>query len=80
MIECEGLDLADILEDGSDEHHQILRIKTYLLTEEQRKWLFDANYDVADVLNGRTLPDFESKVESMFTDWNAKLGRHVFGF
>jgi hypothetical protein len=76
----EGQDLADLLEDGSDEHIQVRRIKEYLLTEEQKKQLYDANYDLSDVLNGRTLPDFESAVEAMFADWNAKLGRHIFGF
>ena len=76
----EGQDLADVLEDGSDEHIQIRRIKEYLLTEEQKKQLNDANYDISDVLNGRTLPFFEPAVEVMFADWNNKLGRHVFGF
>jgi len=80
MILHEGQNLADLFEDGSDEYIQISRIKKHLLTEEQKKQLYDANYDIADVLNGRTLPDFESKVESMFADWNTKLGRHVFGF
>jgi len=76
----EGQDLADVLEDGSDEHIQIRRIKEYLLTEEQKKQLNDANYDISDVLNGRTLPFFEPAVEAMFADWINKLGRHVFGF
>jgi hypothetical protein len=63
-----------------DEATAIEAIKLNLLTEEQRRWLFDNGLDVADILNGRFGGSLEDDANAIFAEWNAKLGRREFGF
>jgi len=62
-----------------DNEEQIVRgIKTYLLSKEDRKILFDHNKSIEDLLNGRFADD--PWVEEMFSRWNEKLGLNHFHF
>ncbi len=63
------------MEGFNDEYQNVAAIKQYLLTEEQRKWLYDNRLDIADVLSGRTDETHEDEVNKMFADWNSKLGK-----
>jgi len=56
------------------EHYLVSAIKKHLLTEEQRKELFEYNLSIEDILNGRYTGDEEPVVLKMYKDWNEKLG------
>lgn len=63
-----------------DERYLIDLIGWHLLTRAQREWLFEHDYSLADVLNGRTSDAYALEVQAMFDAWNAKLGEKYFGF
>jgi len=78
MIQYEdGQDLADVLENGDDEHYQVARIKQYLRTPEQKKILDEHDWSIENILNGRIEGDM-SLINVMLQDWNKKLEREIF--
>lgn len=72
-------DLADLLVNGDDERYQVRRIKAHLLTDDQRKKLFELNLSIEEMLNGEFSGKEEDQVHLIFNDWNVRLGRCVFG-
>lgn len=71
-------DVADALGEGYTEHYQVALIRRYLLTDGQRHTLAEHDASVNDLLNGR-IENFD-EYDRFFSEWNAKLGRKVFGF
>lgn len=61
------------------EEHTVAIIKTHLRTSEQKLWLAHMDISIEDMLNGRTDGAYADKVESIFKEWNARLGRPMFG-
>jgi len=75
-------EIIHILEHPDREEHTIDIIKSYLRTEEQRKWMYNQDLSIADILNGR-FHGTEATVtiiQSMFNDWNEKIGKRLFRF
>ncbi len=66
-------------ETSDDEHWVVAAIKKHLLTEEQRKLMFEADISIEDLLNGRVQIGSDL-VTKIFNEWNAKLGRKQFGW
>jgi hypothetical protein len=62
-----------------DEHYLVSAIKTHLLIEDQRKWLFDQGLSIEDLLNGRWPENMEEDIALLYDDWNLKLGWKEFG-
>ena len=54
-------------------------IKQHLRTEEQRRRLAERDITIEDLLNGRVEGD-QSIYDDVFSVWNEKLGRKMFGF
>ena len=75
-------DVVFFFKDGEfyKEHFFVAAIKKHLLTEEQRKKLFDLNLSIEECLNGRYTGDQEEAVYSLYKEWNEKLGFKYFGF
>lgn len=66
---------------GENEAYLVLAIKQHLLTEDQKRALFDRNVSIEDVLNGRVENDPDGSFEnSLFSSWNATLGWREFGY
>ena len=64
-----------------EEYYQIAAIEKYLLTEDQRKKMFDANLTIEKMLNGRytNINKNEELVRGIYDEWNTKLGFKCFG-
>ena len=64
-----------------EEHYLIEAIEKHLLTEEQRKRMFDARLTIEKMLNGRYVgtPEVSRVVFDIYDEWNAKLGFKEFG-
>jgi hypothetical protein len=62
-----------------EESYLVQAIERWLLTEEQRKRIFDAHLSIEKMLNGRYGEKEESAVEAIYNEWNAKLGHYQFG-
>ena len=55
-------------------------IKRNLRTPQQKAWLDQHDLTITNILEGRTPLSLSSQIISLFfQDWNAKLGKHVFG-
>jgi hypothetical protein len=65
--------------DFCEEHYLIEAIEKHLLTEEQKAKILAANLTIEKMLNGRYSIE-EEMVESIYQEWNAKLGFRSFGF
>ena len=75
------MNLADELEDGMDEYTLIDIIKNKLLSIPDKILLDAKGIEISDVLNGRIKGDANQEIyERLFSDWNIKLGRNIFGF
>lgn len=67
-------------ETDQSEEYLVRHIRTYLLTEGERVWLFKMNLSVEDVLNGRFPINMMGEIkEKLFKPWNDKLGWTEFG-
>jgi hypothetical protein len=77
MIDAE---LLYSLEHPQTEEETIEIIKKHLITEEQKRWLYEQDLTIADILNGRFMVSLESQVNKILESWNDKIGKHVFGF
>lgn len=62
------------------EEYLVQAIRNLLLTETQRKTLFNLNLSIEDMLNGRYNDTQEQQVLLMFSEWNNTLGFKTFGF
>jgi len=62
------------------EEYQVEAIEKHLLTEEQRKLMFDHRLTIEKVLNGRYGEQEGPIVIKIFKEWNDKLGFKLFGF
>jgi hypothetical protein len=64
-----------------EEKYLVKAIELHLLTEEQRKRMFDLHLSIEKMLNGRYGGEDESAaVRSIYGEWNKKLGYHAFGY
>ena len=63
----------------SEECYLVSAIEKWLLTEDQRKTLFEANISIEKMLNGRYQMQQEGLVRRLYETWNAKLGFQAFG-
>ena len=78
MIELDPED-RQLIENGEDPYQRRL-IRRFLLSHEHKQWLTDNDLEISDLLQGRVTGDQEPMVETIFTDWNEKLGNKVFGY
>lgn len=64
-----------------EEHYLVNAIERWLLTEEQRKLMFDHRLSIEKMLNGRYAGTKENvkAVSGIFEAWNIKLGFIAFG-
>ncbi len=64
-----------------DEEYLVEAIERWLLTEDQRKKLFEHRLSVEKILNGRYYGAGKEGafVRSLYDDWNTKLGFNLFG-
>jgi hypothetical protein len=70
-------DVVEFFRDGEfcDEPYLVQAIEKYLLTEEQRKLMFDHKLSIEKMLNGRVEGEEAQKAEeAIYAEWNAKLG------
>ena len=65
---------------GGDYHSQekITLIKKCLITQRQRRWLFDEDLDLHDIMEGRYPHKISKKVVTMLRSWNKKAGAKLF--
>jgi hypothetical protein len=54
-------------------------IRRHLLTNDQNEWLFHEGLSIEDCLNGRYGGDHEENVAKLYDEWNAVIGKRVFG-
>lgn len=67
--------------DNPDTEEDTIRlIKKYLRTPEQKALLDEADLSIEDLLNGRYANGYQGLAESLFADWNQRLGKKEFGF
>lgn len=64
--------------DWCEEKYLVEAIERHLLTEDDRKLMFDKRMSIEQMLNGRTTE--ESTCDAIYGRWNEKLGFHAFGF
>ena len=73
--------LNDFKEGFDKEEYLVAAIKRYLRTPEQKAMLDARDISIEDVLNGRIVgADQDDIYNTLFEDWNAKLGFRGFGF
>lgn len=65
-------------ENPDDENDLVSFIRKHLLSETQRRELFEHNLSVEDCLNGRYTAEHSAFVHSLYADWNDKLGYQSF--
>lgn len=61
-------------EEFHEEHRLVTAIKTYLLTDKQKKALYKKDLSIEDMLNGRYVGTSEKFVYKILDEWNEKLG------
>jgi hypothetical protein len=74
-------EVADFFKNGEffQEQYLVQAIKKHLLTEAQRKKLFDLNLSIEECLNGKYTMEQEASVMLIYREWNFRLGFHHFG-
>jgi hypothetical protein len=65
---------------GQHESYLAKAIQKNLLSAQDRAFMADRSYDVPDLLNGRWEQEDAERIQSIFNDWNCKLGWKEFGF
>ena len=56
-------------------------VKRRLLDQSKKQWLFDNDLSLDDVFSGRIEGEEKQAYANLwFAEWNAKLGKKVFGF
>jgi hypothetical protein len=92
MIDLDGLlngdptweQVVEFWKDDGDfcgEEYLVQAIEKWLLTEDQRKRMFDARLSIEKMLNGRYVGEGKvgETVAAIYAEWNAKLGFKAFG-
>jgi hypothetical protein len=89
MLDLDGLlfgtptwdEVVEFWRDGEfcEERYLVEAIERHLLTEDQRKRMFDARLSIEKMLNGRYPSDQSPVVQAFFDEWNTKLGFKTFG-
>jgi len=92
MIDLDGLlygdptweQVVEFWKDDGDfcgEGYLVSAIERWLLTEDQRKRMFDAKLSIEKMMNGRYVGggDVSETVGAIYGEWNAKLGFNAFG-
>ena len=64
--------------DFCGEEYLVQAIEIHLLTESQRKLMFDNRLTIEKMLNGR-YSHAGATVQQIFNEWNTKLGFEAFG-
>jgi hypothetical protein len=79
---CTPQEIADFFKGGEfhEEHYLIKAIKQHLLTPAQRQEMFEWDFDIADMLNGRVGGAACDCAGQIFDEWNRKLGFQHFGY
>lgn len=62
-----------------DECYLVAAIRKHLLTEAQREALFVLDLSIEDCLNGRYTPEKALVVDTIYIQWNNRLGWNEFG-
>lgn len=62
-----------------EEKYTVEAIKKFLRTEEDRKIMYEFDFSIEEMLNGRIYPNQDKAVHDMFKRWNEKLGFKAFG-
>jgi hypothetical protein len=65
--------------DFCGEQYLVEAIEKHLLTEDQRKRMFDAHLSIEKMLNGRYGISLSPVVQAIYDEWNQKLGFKEFG-
>lgn len=67
--------------DFCGEEYLVQAIERWLLTEDQRKRMFDSRLSIEKMLNGRYVSSGKvgEAVETIYAEWNTKLGFLAFG-
>jgi len=61
-----------------EEHYLVEAIERWLLTEDQRKRMYDNRISIEKMLNGRCTCDSQI-ISEIYQEWNEKLGDKHFG-
>lgn len=72
------IEAIEYLCDPQTEKGIVKIVKQYLLTDGQRKWLFENDLSVPDLLNGEWHFCLIEEIELIFREWNALLGESMF--
>lgn len=72
-------DACYLLLNSDNEGDTVGVIKRHLLTAEQWRKMSARTLSIEDLLNGRVEGD-QGIYDEVFGEWNAKLGRKLFGF
>jgi len=72
--------VVEFFRDGEfhSEEYEVEAIEKHLMTEDQRKWMFDNHLSIEKCLNGRYTGDIPVH-EMLYKPWNDKLGFTMFG-
>lgn len=65
---------------SQDERYLVDAIRSKLLTQDERREMFNRDISIEDVLNGRTTGNHDDFVQQLFNAWNKKLGWTEFGY
>ena len=73
--------LTKFWKDGDfiEECYAVDAIKTYLLTPEQKQWMFDHDLSIEEMLNGRYTWADKNGCYKIYKEWNYKLRVNAFG-
>lgn len=68
----------EYLRDPQSEKGIVKIVKQYLLTTEQKQWLFENDLSVSDLLTGEWHSCLIEEIEFIFREWNTLLGEAIF--
>ena len=79
---CTPEEVSAFFKDGEffEEHYLVSAVERHLLTEVQRKTMFDFHLTLEKMFNGRYGSQEEATVFEIFEQWNTKLGHKHFGY
>ena len=72
-------ELLEFFKSGCEERYTVEAIKTHLRTEEQKRIMYEEDFSIESMLNGRYSIGLWDIVYEIYKDWNEKLGEKVFG-
>lgn len=79
--ECTIDEVREFFQSGEfcEESYLVQAIEKHLVTEEQRKQIYDQRLSIEKMLNGRYGAVEENAVQEICGQWNANLGFKFFG-